>query len=456
MKPVDNKKIGIWGFGRVGKAVTAFLHAHGYQVSVLDKQFSTDAQTWLIQNSIPFFYEKNKTKFLDIHDYILPSPGIDLRPYNKKYKDKWIAELDLFQKFFAKQIIAITGTVGKTTVTHLLSQLLAKLDVSVATGGNIGTACFNLLEYKKDIALLEVSSFQLELCKTFAPDLAIWTNFSTNHLDRHSTEQEYFNAKYRIIAHQNRNQKALVPFDLYNQIKKLKPKSYVYFCAQHKPHNFDHIELTDTLFYSEKDYIIMYHNGIHKIIGSIDELPPITFAQNWLIICAALYLIKQPLNKLTTVTQSLSLPEHRLELIQKNNIYFFNDSKSTTPTSTLAAIKKLNGKPLILFLGGLGKGIDRTPLIAQLQNKVKYIYCFGSEANQLHTLCTQYGIPSHHFATLDDAFNQCVQRLKSGDHVLFSPAGSSFDLFKNYEERGTYFKKLIEVYNVSKQKTDNS
>ena len=109
----------------------------------------------------------------------------------------------------------------------------------------------------------------------------------------------------------------------------------------------------------------------------------------------------------------------------------------------MAAVQKLSGKPIILFLGGLSKGVDRKSLIEHLCGKVKTIYCFGKEAEQLHSWCVEYAIPSYCNPTLDDAFKKAIREAHRGDQLLFSPGGTSFDLFADYKERGEYFKKLV-------------
>ena len=170
------------------------------------------------------------------------------------------------------------------------------------------------------------------------------------------------------------------------------------------------------------------------------------FAVNWLIVEKALSLLgvaQQPLSAIQPI-------EHRLEHIAViKGVVFYNDSKSTIPASTLAAVKNVTAKRIMLFLGGLSKGIDRTPLIAQLANKSIHVFCFGKEAEQLHAICAVNSIPSSSSANLDDAFALCVQTAGSGDCVLFSPAGSSFDLFENYEKRGEKFKQLVNTYRAT-------
>ena len=140
---------------------------------------------------------------------------------------------------------------------------------------------------------------------------------------------------------------------------------------------------------------------------------------------------------------------HRLQFVAEHDgLRFYNDSKSTTTTSTRAAIEKLQGKSIIVFIGGLSKGVDRAHFIKELKGKVKHVYCFGAEAETLRTYCATNNIPAQDFATLDDAFEACVNKVTPQDCILFSPAGSSYDLFKDYEERGNYFKKLVRDYNT--------
>lgn len=148
---------------------------------------------------------------------------------------------------------------------------------------------------------------------------------------------------------------------------------------------------------------------------------------------------------------AVALPEHRMEKIvaTSRDIVFYNDSKSTTTTSTHAAIGKLSGKSIILFVGGLSKGVDRAHFIKELKDRVKEVYCFGAEADILNAYCVMYGIASQPFSTLDDAFDVCVKNVTTQDCILFSPAGSSYDLFKDYEERGNYFKTLVRNFIAS-------
>ncbi len=447
---LSTKKIGIWGFGVVGKTALAYFAKHGFVTNVMDAKQLTQEEYLLIQESKSTFIPQEKcTFFLEEHDLILASPGIDLRPY-ESYKHKFITELDLFYHEFKKPIIAITGTIGKTSITHLLSSILGT-QKKVATGGNIGTGMLSLIGQQKtvDYALLELSSFQLESCSSFAPDLAIWTNFFPNHLDRHGSLENYFKAKCMLLAQQKKNQQALVPLNLAPMITR-SLKNYIqqfhFFCDQaptkDQQKQFPHANF----FWLKNKSIMRLHTHQTTAVINLTLLPDITFAQNWLIISAALTLLDIPQDILQSLP-SLTLPSHRIEKVATiNHLDFYNDSKGTIIEATLAAVKKLQGKPIVLFMGGISKGVDRTTAFKELKNNVSTIFCFGTEADFLKKHAELHAIPCFAFATLEEAFKGALSQAKAGDQILFSPSGASYDLFAHYEERGNCFKKLVEEY----------
>ena len=193
------KHFGIWGFGKVGKAAIAYLYAQGYQIGIMDKRKPTpQEQTYLQEKNIAWYSEDKQESFFYSHEFIIPSPGINISAAcYATHRNKWLTELDFFNTAFTKPIVAITGSIGKTSTTHILNQLFKIVSIPIATGGNIGIPTFDLINQQNtvDYALLEVSSFQLNYCKNFAPTLAIWTNFHPNHLDHHGSEHNYFLAK---------------------------------------------------------------------------------------------------------------------------------------------------------------------------------------------------------------------------------------------------------------------
>jgi len=442
----NEKKIGVWGFGIVGKSVTDYLCAKKLNLEVLEKKKLTyEEKNWLESKNISYFDQNEELiNFLERNDIIIPSPGIDLRPYYK-YQNKWLSELDLFLLNFKKPIIAITGTLGKTSITHLLTKLFNIHGIKAVAAGNIGFGMCELIENQNniDLVILEVSSFQLDLSRYFKSTISLWTNFYPNHLDRHNDINSYFDAKFKIISNQSSEDNAIVPLMLMKEIYKKNVAARISFFSKHPAHE-EEINLlreNDSIFYIENDDIFKVSLKKKEFIYSLKKLPEITFIENWLIICITLHLYNL---KISVSGDLLDVPEHRLEkFAQIKEIEFYNDSKSTVPESTLAAVSKFIGEDIILFLGGLSKGIDRSILIKQLKNKVKTIICFGAEANLLKSFCDQSLIESYSCQKLEDAVQICLKIMEGKDKILFSPAGSSYDLYNIYTERGDAFKKLI-------------
>lgn len=467
------QKYGIWGLGLVGKsALNYLLHDssinYNYQLEVLENRtLQSNELEFLVNNNVTYKNQTDITEFLEKNDFIIPSPGINLSNF-QKYKSKIISELDIFYQSWTKQnkkIISITGTLGKTTVTTLLNKILTNYNFKVVLGGNIGIPMLDLLTDKEkfnnnDLALLELSSFQLDICKNFNSDLAIWTNFYPNHIDMHKSIDNYFNAKFNIIKNQSTNQKALVPLNLIKKIRKQKEiQSQLIFFRKKEPSpsKLDLIQNQEIVYFIKNKQIIKLTKSQDKFIktkildiSKIECLPisKLSYLENWLIIIAACDILNIDIKKLKLI-KGLEVPEHRMEFVANyKNITFYNDSKSTIPEATLAAINQLENQPIILFLGGLSKGVDRTNLIKKLKNKVKLIICFGAEAKQLHQLCELNKIKSYCYNNLEDAFKGLTylidfNDISNGDNVVFSPSGSSFDLFKDYQDRGNQFKRLV-------------
>ena len=450
-----NTSVGIWGYGIVGKAAVNYFLLQEYQVSVMDRrELSVDEYTYLKKRNVLVYHDNEKQNFFTIHDILFSSPGIQIMPYYALYKNKWIHELDIFGTYFKPPIVAITGSVGKTSCTHIISSLLNHTGLCIAVGGNIGIATFDLLQQQNgiDYGIIEVSSFQLEHCLSFAPYLAIITNIYPNHLDRHGTEESYFSAKSSILARQQKNTYSLVPWHLKMMFPIAHDNHHRSYFSSHKPHQqwLQELQPTESVYYWDNKQIYRYHSGIAIAIFSYDPLHCVfsSFDENILIVIAACDILKIKVNIAFSANISITLPEHRFEYVtERNGVTFYNDSKATTTNSTLAAVDRLlvnrTYKRLHLFIGGLSKGVDRSSFIDQLKDKVDFIYCFGAEADQLYAMSIQYAISAQYFTTLDSAFDYCMQNAQPGDCILLSPAGSSYDLYENYEKRGEHFKKLI-------------
>lgn len=426
-----NKKIGIWGFGIVGKSVYDFIQSCSCSIQILDKQFQ-DNPYWIEQTDASII------QFLEYNDVIITSPGIPLHNY-QEYHHKFITELDIFAQIYTGTTIAITGTLGKTSITHAIQHCSPE---SIAAG-NIGypmitAACQNPPPAK---IVLELSSFQLQHIKNFAPNIALWTNFYPNHLDHHTNENEYFLSKCNIFKHQKEDNIAIIPCNLIQRIQDgITLKSQLFLtcnqdCAIHSYPTFHIQNNTVVLSQNDKKQITIFDN--------VEALSMYTYAENWVQIIAALYVQKIDLQNLITHTKTIPAQQDRLEKI---TIYkgttFYNDSKSTVWQATQQAIMTLKGQSCALFLGGISKGTDRSPLIAYLKDKPITVFAFGKEAKLLQNLCQQYNVTCFACQNLEEALQVCMSN-PLPQNVLFSPAGASFDLFKNYHHRGDIFKQLV-------------
>lgn len=437
-----NKKIGIWGLGIVGKAALKFFSKYTSAITIMDKKELSEIDRALIQkyngNFIP---QTDAAHFFIDNDFIIASPGINTLAYHE-YRHKFITELDIIHQAIKKPIIAITGTIGKTSITHILSTCIAHHEL-VITGGNIGIGMLELIEKQEQYSriVLEVSSFQLEQCTQFAPQLAIWTNFYPNHLDRHPSIEEYFNAKSKILAYQNELHSALLPLELAPHIQNKNYKAQIHFFCPEKPADeiLYTLPATSLVFWPQATTIMCCNQQIIQPIGSLNQQG--TFPINWLIIQAALYILEMPQPK----DAHIPIPEHRIEKIAEYaGIEFYNDSKSTIMESTIAAVHKLQPKPIILLLGGLSKGADRASKIKELEHTIKYIITFGAESASLQQAAQHYAIPNCAVTTLQEAVHYAYSIAQPGDQILLSPGGSSYDQFSDYKERGNQFKTIIQ------------
>ena len=439
-----NAKVGIWGLGVVGNSLARYLVKAGCaNLLIYDKKITPESLSDL---HLPIVVQTltDLERFLSGCDYIIPSPGIDLTNY-RAYKHKFITELDFFFDHWRKPIVGITGTLGKTTLTTQLTELLQKMGLNAVAGGNIEPAMCDLLDGSGQLAVLELSSFQLEHARYFAPDLAIWTNFYPNHLDRHQTMAAYYGAKLKILSYQTAAQKALVPFELLLELPAVEVQLFGFSLQVPAsiPINCQGV------FYLYDQQIRLRTCANDQLIMELSQLQIGTHQINLVILGAVIYLqgLQSRFNALAPIAINAQI-EHRLEKFHTfNQIDFYNDSKSTVAQATLAAVRRLrlnsSVRPVILILGGLGKGVDREALVAELAGQVRLIISFEAEAKQLEQYCQKYQISSLACVDLPSVIRALKDRACSDDQVLFSPAGASFDLFVNYIARGHEFKQQV-------------
>ncbi len=412
-----SRKIGIWGTGIVGTSALHFFSAQDdAEVILYDaRPISADMTQLCASYQVHIYPPEQLDLFLQECEYILPSAGINLAPY-ARYKDKFLNELDIFFSRYKNPIIAITGTLGKTTITQAIHTMLTHYGIRAQIGGNIGVGLFDLLDDQGnyDYAVLELSSFQLEHARLLKPAIAIWTNLYPNHLDRHSTLHEYFLAKLPLLSNQQAGDYAIIHESV-------------------KPHLTTHAHESVHSYFSHA-----IPERLKEFIGEYK-----TFPEHYRILYELAQILNLDIHQLPQVFDKLTIPEHRVAYVgTSNGVDFYDDSKSTVVEATLGALQRFPGKPIILFFGGVSKGVSRAHFFDNLPSTIKHICFFGKETQLLKKYCPTSVNSSEH-QTLEDAFNHCVTLTQPGDIVLFSPGGASFDLFNDYKHRGKAFQKLV-------------
>lgn len=327
----------------------------------------------------------------------------------------------------------------------LIFHLLHAVGKRVALGGNIGTGLCELIDIQKtiDCAVIEVSSFQLELSGTFTPHVAVLTNIYPNHLDRHDSFDAYTQAKLSMIYRQKKSDFVVMNAQTCAYVQQSIESQAVLFGDMQFSNNSDINKYCKAVTFDDIHFL---YDG--QPIGSRTLFDQSLIQEN----CAAAVGVLCALEISLPVTPlSFTGSEHRMQTVDIiNSISFINDSKSTISQSTVQAVKSCVVLPVVL-IGGLSKGVDRRRLIGQLSSFVTHVICFGAEREYLYKSCLEHNIPASCMVTLEDAFSKAVSIAQRPGIILFSPAGSSYDLYRDYRERGNHFIKLVEQYKVMQQ-----
>ena len=372
------------------------------------------------------------------YDIIFRSPGcLPTRDEIQKEIDRGAyvtTEVEEVIKLTPSKVIGITGSDGKTTTTTLIDLILKSSGYKTFLGGNIGTPLFTKIEdmTEKDIVVLELSSFQL-MGMDVSPDISIITNITPNHLDKHKDMQEYIDSKCNIYKHKD----GILVLNKDNEITKniTSDREIRYFSRETKTN----------AFYTDGEYI--YHND--KIIIDTKDLH-IRGIHNFENICAALSATYDiiDINKSIDTIKQFSGVEHRLEFVREiNNVKWYNDSVSSSPTRTIAGLNSYE-EDIVLIAGGYDKNLDYTPLAKPILEHVTKLILFGKTKEKIYNAImdakTNENITIYKENTLEDVVDRAYKVATKGEIVLFSPASASFDMFKNFADRGIKFKKLVQ------------
>lgn len=440
------KRLVILGGGESGVGAAILGKKVGFDVFLSDMGSMKDEyKAILSEKEIPF-EEKQHTEALILNaDWIIKSPGIPKKsPIIQKINERQIlisSEIEFASQYTDATLIAITGSNGKTTTTSLTYHMYKKAGYSVGLAGNIGKSfAWQVAEENFDYYILEISSFQLDDIQNFKPHIAMVLNLSPDHLDQYEyTYQKYIDAKFTITKNQDTKD-----YFIYNEDD---PMTTNWFQnhntkAQKLPFSL-HMKIENGAFSDHEN--INFHINSDTFKMKINELA-LTGKHNIANSMAAGIAGKLSKIKNDFIKQSLmdfEAVEHRLEFVLKiNGINFINDSKATNVNSVYYALESMK-TPVIWIVGGTDKGNDYSELIPFVQRKVKAIVCLGVDNKKI--IDTFQDIVSNIVETkcMKDAVNAAYSLGSKGDSVLLSPACASFDLFKNYEDRGNQFKEEV-------------
>jgi len=431
----ENSRVAVLGLGRSGRAACQLLARHGAKVTALDSGTGSvleEAVAGLRQSGVDCRIGGEATCGASEFDLAVLSPGIDPAvPMVDDFRQagvEIISEVELAWRACDSTVVAVTGTNGKTTTTSLTAHLLANLGHSAVACGNIGAPFSEVLLEKPDteIFLIEVSSFQLEACSSFRPKVAVWTNFSPNHLDRYVSVDEYFEAKARIFSHQEKDDFAVV--QLGARLPDI-PSQPIRFSATVATGDFS-LRGTEIVFHGQTilDQSTTHLGGPHN-------------AENLMAAFGVLHALGIDPAKAAAAARTFLPPEHRCEVVvERNGILFLNDSKSTTLDSLEKALNAQT-RPVILIAGGKDKGFSFAPLAGLVREKVTHAVLIGEMRSRIASDWT--GVRCPEAESLEEAVSKAADLAPPGAVVLFSPGTSSFDMFRNYEERGTAFKNIV-------------
>ncbi|MFJ1435968.1 UDP-N-acetylmuramoyl-L-alanine--D-glutamate ligase [Capnocytophaga canimorsus] len=441
------KKLVILGGGESGVGAAILGKKKHWDVFLSDKgKVATKYAEVLNQHTIRWEENKHTESEILSADCIIKSPGIpDTVEIIKKAKEKHIeiiSEIEFAYRYTKGEIIAITGSNGKTTTTSLTYHILKESGLNVGVAGNIGKSFAQMVaEDDKEYYVLEISSFQLDGITSFKPHIAILLNITPDHLDRYDYKMEnYIASKFKITENQTENDYFIYDIDdpiIAQWLEKNEIKS------QKIPFSIEK-ELNKGI-YSLKDIIHMnIDNQTFEIEVKEMSLKGKHNVKNSMAASVSSRLLKVRKESIRESLKGFVGEPHRLEFVKTvEGITYINDSKATNVNSVFFALDTMK-TPVVWIVGGVDKGNDYSPLLPYVHEKVRAIVCLGKDNSPI---LKSFGNVIDNIVetqSMEEAVSLSKQFAKNGDTVLLSPACASFDLFKNYEERGNEFKKEVE------------
>ena len=439
-----SRRVVVLGGGESGVGAAVLAKVKGFDTFLSDSGHLKDEHRHKLEEwKIPFEEGGHSENLVLNADLVVKSPGIpETAPLVKALYAKGISvisEIEFAGYYDTAKKICITGSNGKTTTTSLIYYLLKSAGLNVGLGGNIGDSyAYQVATCKHDIYVLELSSFQLDGMYDFKADIAVLMNITPDHLDRYDhCFQNYINAKFRITRNMNPDdcfifcsddevtvgelQKIVVKAQMlpFSQEKKVEQGAYVEDGVMHVDYAGDQFDLlVDDL--SIKGRHNVYNSMAAAIAGKVMKISNET--------------IRQSLTSFQGV-------EHRMEkVLSVGGVLYINDSKATNVNSTWYALESMT-TPTVLILGGTDKGNDYQPITGLVKEKVKAIVCLGTDNRKIRESFGDKVVAET--LSAEECVRKCAEIAEEGDTVLLSPCCASFDLFKNYEDRGRQFKEAV-------------
>ena len=448
----EGKKVLVVGMARSGVAAAQLLVKHGALVTVNDSKTREELGDVLSPlENLPVRWALG-CPAMDVlagQDVLVISPGIpDSVPFVQKAKADGIyviGEVELAYQLTPGQMVAVTGTNGKTTTVSLLGEIFANAGKTTHVVGNIGYpySLAGLSSKQDDMIVCEISSFQMETADIFHPKVAALLNITEDHLNRHGDMATYTAMKMRIFRRQTEEDYAVFNDDD-PALRPLIPqvKSHVLlFSRKH--------EVPEGAF-ARDGKVVLRLNGQEKIVCAADEIyiPGPHNLENALAAVCVAGAMGVSTEVLRHTLQTFKGVEHRIEFVRElEGIRYINDSKGTNVDSTIKAVQTMT-RPTAIILGGYDKHCDFTPMVKEMlaSPMIREAVLIGVTADQIQATLLKEGFDAnriHRAATLEDAVQQCRALAEDGWNVLLSPACASFDMFSDYEARGRIFKEIV-------------
>lgn len=449
--PLRGKRVYIIGLGVSHKELIPVLKTQGIDLTVCDKSEKYEAgnKAFLDGLGVKYLLGKDYPENFDEAEVIFRTPGMYYyEPVLTRARERGIvvtSETEMFFETCPCPIYAVTGSDGKTTTTTLISEMLKSAGKTVHLGGNIGKPLYARIEQVKeeDVAVVELSSFQLLSMRT-SPEVSVITNITPNHLNVHKDMQEYIDAKCNILWHQDAFSRTILSRDNETtyDLRRFVRGELSLFSRQQKVHNGAYLR--------EDGYLIRVKNGVEEVLLHKDEIriPGIHNVENYLTAIAAVGDAVDA-DTIRQVATTFGGVEHRIEYVRTlDGVRYYNDSIATSPTRVIAGLRSFDQK-LIVIAGGYDKNIPYEPLGKDVNERVKVLILLGKTGPKIEKAVTEYpgydpeNLKIINVSTLEEAVLAARKEAKEGDVVTLSPASASFDLYRNFEERGQHFKRLV-------------